>query len=93
MLDDQTRAACIRLEAMARRNGWDLWETLERGGIVLSSDRRAMVERGTVAALLVQLEDIPHTAFPALVNGNQTVTGAVNGVVKFIELFAKGLES
>lgn len=75
---------------MANRNGWDLYETLERAGLLLSLDRRKLIEAAVLANLLVQLEDQQHTALAQL-GGGQTVTGAVNGCTKFIELFAKSL--
>lgn len=92
MLDDYTRAACRHAEKMATQNGWDLYETLERAGLLLTKEKRTMVEVAALSALLVQLEDQQSFVLAGF-GGDQSITGAVKGVLKFIELFARNLQA
>ena len=91
MLDDDTRNHCHRVNEMADRQGWDLFETLDRAGLLVTTDKRVMIETSTLSALLIALEAQQPTAFSTL-GGAQTVTGAVTGVIKFIEMFTKSLQ-
>lgn len=91
MLDETTRARCHHAEAMATRDGRDLFETLEKAGLLLTGDKQREVEIATIHSLLAQL-DQSQPYILAGFGGDQTVTGAVNGVIKFVELFAKTLK-
>lgn len=91
MLDDSTRARCKHAAEMALRDGRDLFETLEKAGLLVTRDRQREIEIDTVHTLLAQL-DQSQPFILAGFGGDQTVTGAVRGVVKFVELFAKSLQ-
>lgn len=90
MLDDETRAKFHRLREYAEHEGLKLEEVLEEYGLLLSHDKGVMVQKGTLALALIQLEDQQPTIL-ANIGGGQTVTGAVRGCVKFLEMYAKGL--
>lgn len=90
MLDEQTRAHCHHIQALCIDQGLDLFETLERAGLLVSHDKGVMVQKGILAMAIIQLEDQQHTTL-AFLGGEQTVTGAVRGCVKFLEMFTKGI--
>lgn len=91
MLDEATRAHCLYLEKLCADQGLDLFKTMEQAGLLLSTDKRIMVQRSTIAMALVQLEDQQPTILANL-GGGQTVTDTVRGCVKFLELLARGLK-
>lgn len=91
MLDDHTRAHCHYVQKKAEEEGLDLFELLERAGLLVSDDKRILIQQGTMAYAIMQLEAQQHTIL-ANIGGGQTVTGAVNGCVKFLEMFTKGLK-
>jgi hypothetical protein len=90
VLDAHTRARCHHVQQYAEREGYDLFETLEAAGLLVSEDKRALISQLTVLAAVMQLEDQQHTTLAHL-GGGQTVTGAVLGCVKFLNMFAKSL--
>lgn len=91
MLDDETRFKFRRLQEYAAHEGYVLEEVLEEYGLLVSHDKGIMIQKGTIALALVQLEDQQHTVL-ANIGGGQTVSGAVRGCIKFLEMFAKGLK-
>jgi hypothetical protein len=91
MLDDNTRSRCHSAAAVAERNGWDLFETMDRLCLLTTDDQRRQVEIRTVQSLWSQLDQQQDFLLASL-GGDQTVTGAVRGVMKFIELYAQTLE-
>lgn len=91
MLDDHTRDRCNKAAGMAGHNGWDLFETMDRLCLLMTSDQRRQVEVQTVQSLWSQLDQQQDFLLASL-GGDQTVTGAVRGVMKFIELYAQTLE-
>ena len=90
MLDEATRAHCTYLEKLCTEQGLDLFETMEKAGLLLSTDKRLLVQRSTVAMALIHLEEQQHTDLAALGNG-QTVSGAVRGCIRFLENFARSM--
>lgn len=90
MLDDATRAHCEYLNKLSAEQGLDLFETMEKAGLLLSTDKRLMVQKSTIAMAIVRLEDQQHTDLGHM-GGAQTVSGAVRGCVKFLENFARSL--
>lgn len=88
MLDDETRDHCHRVRRHAEDG--DLFELLERAGLLVSADKRVMIQKAVMAFAITQLEDQQPTVLANL-GGGQTVTDTVRGCVKFLELFAKGL--
>lgn len=91
MLDEHTRNHCLHVQKMAEREGLSLFELLEQAGLLVSDDKRLLIQQGTMAFVITQLEAQQHTILANL-GGGQTVTGAVNGCVKFLEMFTKGLK-
>lgn len=90
MLDDHTRAHCHHIRDLAADQGFDLFELLEQAGLLVSDDKRLMIQKSTMAFALTQLEDQQPTILANL-GGEQTVTGAVKGCVRFLEMFTRGL--
>jgi hypothetical protein len=90
MLDDYTRGRCKYAEMLSLRDGKDLFETLERAGLLVTMDRRLQIELDMLSVLLSQLES-QEAFILAGFGGDQTVTGAVRGTIKFVELFQKTL--
>ena len=90
MLDEATRAHCEYLKNLCADQNLDLFETLEKAGLLLSTDKRLMVQKSTIAMAIVHLEDQQHTDIAAL-SGRQTVTGAVQGCIQFLENFARSM--
>jgi hypothetical protein len=91
MLDDETRTDCKHAEQIALRDGRDLFEIMDRVGLLVTRDRHREIETNIVQVLLGQLSS-QQTFLLASLGGDQSVTGAVNGVLKFVELFARTLE-
>lgn len=91
MLDDATRAHCLHVQRLAEEQGLPLWDTLEQAGLIVSDDKRKLIQQGVLAFAIMQLENQQHTVL-ANIGGGQTVTGAVRGCVAFLEMFTKGLE-
>jgi hypothetical protein len=90
VLDEATQAHCLHVQKLAEEQGYPLFDLLERAGLIVSDDKRTMIMKATIAMALLQLEDQQHTTL-AQIGGGQTVTGAVQGCIKFLELYAKGL--
>lgn len=90
MLDDETRAHCRHLQKLAESEGLNLFETLERAGLLVSVDKRIMIQKAIMAFAITQLEDQQPVVLANL-GGGQTVTDTVRGCVKFLELFARGI--
>lgn len=90
MLDDATRAHCLHVQKLSEDQGIPLFTLLEQAGLIVSDDKRTMIMKATIAMALSQLESQQHTIL-ANIGGGQTVTGAVRGCVKFLEMYAKGL--
>lgn len=88
MLDDETRDHCHRVREYAEDG--DLFELLERAGLLVSVDKRVMIQKAIVAFAITQLEDQQPTVLANL-GGGQTVTDTVRGCVKFLEMFARGI--
>jgi hypothetical protein len=90
MLDDATRAHCHHVQELAAQEGLDLFETMERAGLLVSADKRKAIEYHVLTDLLIQLGDQQDTSLALGLGKEMTVTGAVRGVTRFIELFTKG---
>ena len=90
MLDEATRAHCEYLKNLCADQNLDLFETLEKAGLLLSTDKRLMVQKSTIAMALIHLEDQQHTDLGHL-GGAQTVSGAVRGCIKFLENFTRSM--
>ena len=91
MLDDYTRTRCGAYTAQAVKEGRDIWEVLDSRALLLTEDRKRTIEAQAIEALLGQLDLQLDTAL-AEFGGGQTVTGAVRGVKRFIETYAKGFK-
>ena len=92
MIDEFTRARLNEIEVEARKRGTSLFEELDRYGLLSTYAETRKSQRAALIALYQKLEDMSPTALAAL-GGNQTITGAVGGCLKFIELFLKTLEN
>ena len=90
MLDEATRAHCLYLENLCTEQGLDLYETMEKAGLLLSVDKRILVGQGTIAMALIHLESQQPTDLGHL-GGGQTVTDTVRGCIRFLENFARSL--
>lgn len=90
MLDEPTRSHCHHIQKLAATEGLDLFETLEKAGLIVSADRRKGIEYHVLTDLLGQLGDQQDTSLALGLGKEMTVTGAVRGVTRFIELFAQG---
>jgi hypothetical protein len=90
VLDDATLAHCLHVQKLAEEQGIPLFTLLEQAGLIVSDHKRTLIMKATIAQALMQLETQQHTVL-AQIGGGQTVTGAVNGCVKFLEMYAKGL--
>lgn len=91
MLDDETRAHCRHIRDLVEADGcMDLFETLEAAGLLVSRDKGVQIQRDILAMAAMQLESQQHTTLATL-GGGQTVTGAVRGCLKFLEMFTKGI--
>lgn len=91
MLDEHTYNHCLHVQKVAEEQGMPLFATLDKAGLIVTDEKRALISQLTVAAAIMQLEDQQHTVLAAL-GGEQTVTGAVKGCLKFLEMFARGLK-
>lgn len=87
-MDDETRDHCHRVREYAEDG--DLFETLERAGLLVSVDKRVMIQKAIMAFAITQLEDQQPVVLANL-GGGQTVTDAVRGCVKFLEMFTRGI--
>lgn len=90
MLDEATRAHCHYIQQLCAAEGLDLFETMEKAGLLVSADKRKGVEYNVLTELLMQLGDQQDTSLALGLGKEMTVTGAVRGVTRFIELFTRG---
>lgn len=90
MVDKDLKDRLDQLEAICRQNGWNLWEALDNGGLLLTPGRRLLVEETVLAVLLQRLDSQQHVTLAQL-GGGQTVSGAVRGCVNFIDAFREDL--
>lgn len=89
-MDDETRDRCHYIQRLAEEQTLDLFETMEHAGLIVSRDKGVMIQKAVLALAIIQLEDQQHTVLANL-GGVQTVSGAVRGCLKFLEVFAKGI--
>jgi hypothetical protein len=90
MLDDSTRAHCHHIQQLCTGEGLDLFEAMEKAGLLVSADKRKAIEYHVLTELLGQLGDQQDTSLALGLGKEMTVTGAVRGVTRFIELFTQG---
>lgn len=84
MIDPLTREQLHRVADLATREGSNMFELMDRAGLIATVDHNKATVGKYLDLLLAQISQFQ----PAQIAGqDQTVTGAVNGMINYIRMF------
>jgi hypothetical protein len=84
MIDDTTQTKIQTAYDHSFKAGTNVWDELDRRGLVLTQDKRKEVEAAALTQLLIQMEGYSASA---LAGQDQTVQGAVDGCLNYIRMY------
>jgi hypothetical protein len=90
VIDPVTRAAVLLAESRARRDGRDLYENLDRYGLLVTEEKTVTLQLSALSLLRDRLEDLSVTQLGSLAE-DQTPAGIRRAVLMFIDLQMKAM--
>ena len=92
MIDPETRSRLRIVAEHAVINGRDLYEDLDRAGLLATKDRLNQAQVFALYSAVQQLEDQPTQALANLGGGQNTAADAHRGAIEFLRFIIKQFE-
>lgn len=89
MIDPVTRQLLEVMTKQAVREGTNLWEDLDRRGLLVTDQTRRKIWAQCLTALAIQISEQQVTAFVRLGGGQNTPLDTFRGILEYIDFFMK----
>jgi hypothetical protein len=89
VIDPYTRERLDMVKMRALHNGVNLWEALDKAGLIVTEEQMAKHWANCLDRLRMNLEDQPITALVQMGGGQNTPLDATRGILEFIDIFRR----